>query len=211
MDIKQVLNQKRFVIALAIGLILCSVFPGFSAERKSENEPDPKQADALKLEMLLFRLAPLEQKKENNFPLFTITNNNLSIQNLNFSTKKNIDEISSKILNKKPKKSNQFGNSLYTASLLTLTTLNIADYVSTLKALQLPGLEEGNPILRPFTRNILLFSAVKLGVTALDFYLLKTIYKKNKTLGWVLSIVGNIAMSYVVSNNIRKIQSVTRQ
>jgi energy-converting hydrogenase Eha subunit A len=119
--------------------------------------------------------------------------------------------ISPQSLKNIPKKSKQLGNSLYTASLLTLTALNIADYVSTVKALQLPGLEEGNPIMRPFTKKILLFSAVKLGITALDFHLLKNIYKKNKTLGWILSIVGNIAMSYVVSNNIRKIQSVARQ
>ena len=106
--------------------------------------------------------------------------------------------------------SNPLGGSLYTASLLTLTALNIADYVSTVRALQLPGLEEGNPIMRPFTKNMVVFGVVKLGVAALDFYLLKNIYKKNKTLGWVLSIVGNIAMSYVVSNNLRKIQSVMR-
>ena len=107
------------------------------------------------------------------------------------------------------KKSISLENSLFTASLLTLTALNIADYISTVKALQLPGLEEGNPILRPFTKNMLLFSAVKLGISALDFYLLKSIHKKNKTLGWILSIAGNFAMSYIVSNNIRKIQSVT--
>jgi hypothetical protein len=210
MDVKKMINQKIFVTTLAIGLILYSAVPGFSANWKSENEPDPKQTDAIKFESLVFRLAPLEQKGENNYLLFTIANNYPSVQNLHFSTKKNMGEISPQILKKTLTKSNQLGNSLYTASLLTLTALNIADYVSTLKALQLPGLEEGNPIMIPFTKNILLFSAVKLGIIALDFYLLKNIYKKNKTLGWVISIAGNIAMSYVVSNNIRKIQSVTR-
>ena len=211
MDTIKTLNKKTFVIALALGLIISSALPGYAASWKSENEPDPKQTGAIKLETLVFRLAPLEQKEENKLPLFTITNNHLSIQNLHYSFKKNGGEISPQIRKRTPKKSNQLGNSLYTASLLTLTALNIADYVSTVKAIQLPGLEEGNPIMRPFTRNILLFSAVKLGITALDFYLLKNIYKKNKTLGWVLSIAGNFAMSYVVSNNIRKIQSVTRQ
>lgn len=211
MDTKKILPHKALVITLAIGLILCLVVPGFSADWKSETEPDPKQTGSLKLETLVFRLASLEQKGENNFPLFTITNNYPYFQNLHFSIKKNMGGISPQSLKKIPKKSNQLGNSLYTASLLTLTALNIADCVSTVKALQLPGLEEGNPIMRPFTKKILLFSAVKLGITALDFHLLKNIYKKNKTLGWILSIVGNIAMSYVVSNNIRKIQSVARQ
>ena len=208
---KKILSQKTFVMTLAIVLILCSAFPGYSASWKSENVPDPKQTGAIKQEALVFRLAPLEQKGGNKLPLFTITNDNLSIQNLPFSIKQNRGEISPQIRKRTPKKSNQLGNSLHTASLLTLTALNIADYVSTVKALQLPGLEEGNPIMRPFTKNMLLFSAVKLGITALDFYLLKNIYKKNKTLGWVLSIVGNIAMSYVVSNNIRKIQSVAKR
>lgn len=202
MNIRKILNQKAFVITLTIGLILCLASPGLSVDGKSEHEPDPKQTAALKLETLVFSLAPSEQKKGNNFPLFTITDKNFRVQNLRFSPQ---------TLKRTQKKSSQTGNSLYTASLLTLTALNLADYISTVKAIQLPGLEEGNPILRPFTRNILLFSAVKLGITALDFYLLKNIYKNNKTLGWVLSIVGNIAMSYVVSNNLRKIRSVTMQ
>jgi hypothetical protein len=208
---KKILSQKTFVITLAIGIILCSAFPGYSASWDSENESDPEQKDSPKFEMLAFRLSQMEQKGESNFPLFTITNSHFSVQNLHFSTLKQSEETSPRIAKRLTKKANPLGNSLYTASLLTLTALNIADTISTVKALQLPGLEEGNPIMRPFTKNILLFSTVKLSLTALDFYLLKNIYKKNKTLGWVLSIVGNIAMSYVVSNNIRKIQSVTRQ
>ncbi len=210
MENKKILNQKAFEITLAIGLILCLAFPGFSASLETENEINPKQREFLKLERLEFQLTPIEQKGDTNFPLFTMTNNNLSVQNLHFSSIKNREAISPRIVKRSPTKSNQLGDSLYTASILTLTALNIADCISTVKALQIPGLEEGNPILRPFTKNMILFSAVKLGITALDFYLLKNIYKKNKTLGWVLSVVGNIAMSYVVSNNIRKIQSVTR-
>jgi hypothetical protein len=151
------------------------------------------------------------QISNNHLPLFTLTNNALNVRNMHFSTLQKKEEIPPQILERGPKKSNRLENSLYTASLLTLTALNIADYISTVKALKLPGLEEGNPIMRPLTKNILLFSSVKLGIAALDFYLLKKIHKKNKTLGWVLSIAGNFAMSYVVSNNIRKIQSVTKK
>jgi hypothetical protein len=111
------------------------------------------------------------------------------------------------VLETRPKRTGRLGNSLFTASLLTLTALNIADYVSTVRALQLPGLEEGNPVMQPFTKNVMLFGTVKLGMAALDYYLLKKIYKKNKALGWVLSIAANVAMSYVVSHNIQKIQA----
>lgn len=193
--------QKGLTILFVWGFILCSAFPSSTAEKKHKNEPSQLQVDTLKLETIAFRLAPL--------PVFTLTNKTLYAPNQYFPSQQKNKEIPSQILKKAPKQSKRMENSLFTASLLTLTALNIADYVSTVKALQLPGLKEGNPIIRPFTKNILLFSTVKIGLTALDFYLLKNIYKKNKTLGWVLSIAGNFAMSYIVSNNIRKIQAVT--
>jgi len=195
--------QKGLTILFVWGFILCSAFPGSTAEKKHKNEPSLLQVDTRDFETIAFRLAPL--------PLFTLTNNTLHAPNQNFPSQQKNKELPSQILKEEPKKSKRTENSLFTASLLTLTALNIADYVSTVKALQLPGLKEGNPIMRPFTKNILLFSAVKVGLTTLDFCLLKNIYKKNKTLGWVLSIAGNFAMSYIVSNNIRKIQAVTRK
>ena len=195
--------QKGLTILFVWGFILCSAFPGSTAEKKHKNEPSLLQVDTRDFETIAFRLAPL--------PLFTLTNNTLHAPNQNFPSQQKNKELPSQILKEEPKKSKRTENSLFTASLLTLTALNIADYVSTVKALQLPGLKEGNPIMHPFTKNILLFSAVKIGLTTLDFCLLKNIYKKNKTLGWILSIAGNFAMSYIVSNNIRKIQAVTRK
>jgi hypothetical protein len=104
-----------------------------------------------------------------------------------------------------PKKST-FGNSLFTSSLITLTALNVADFFTTRQALKLPGLTEGNPFMKPFVKSTLLFTGVKLGITALDLLFLKKVYKKNKVLGWALSLAANFAMSYVVSNNMRLIQ-----
>jgi len=204
-------GRKGFTILFVWGFIMCSAFPGSTAEKKLENEPSLLQVDTFKFESIPFRLAITEQKYKNINPLFTLTNNPLHTPSQNFPSQQKNKELPSQILKEEPKKSKRTENSLFTASLLTLTALNIADYVSTVKALQLPGLKEGNPIMRPFTKNILLFSAVKIGLTALDFYLLKNIYKKNKLLGWVLSISGNLAMSYIVSNNIHKIQVVTRK
>lgn len=98
-----------------------------------------------------------------------------------------------------------FGDSAFTASLISLAALNVADYFSTKQALKLPGLSEGNPLMAPFVKNELLFTGVKLGITALDYFLIRKIYKKNKVLGWVISTAANVAMGYIVSNNMRLI------
>ena len=209
MDRQRTFDKKALLIALILGLALCLAHPGFSASSNPKKQPDPKPTESLDMEPLVFRIASPAPAGD-NFSLLWITRNNNSLQGPPYPIEKKVGEITPQALIRTPKRSNPLGGSLYTASLLTLTALNIADYVSTVRALQLPGLEEGNPIMRPFTKNMVVFGVVKLGVAALDFYLLKNIYKKNKTLGWVLSIVGNIAMSYVVSNNLRKIQSVMR-
>jgi len=107
-----------------------------------------------------------------------------------------------------PPKVSKFQNSLYTSSLITLTALNVADYFSTVQALKHKELEEANPAMKPIAKNIYLFTAVKLGVAALDIYILKNLYKKNKPLAWILSVAANFAMSYVVANNIKMIQNV---
>ncbi|MBN1224275.1 MAG: hypothetical protein JXB23_13590 [Candidatus Aminicenantes bacterium] len=101
-----------------------------------------------------------------------------------------------------------FERTLYTSSLLTLTALNIADVITTMQALKHNGLTEGNPVMQPVVKNIYLFSAVKLSVAVMDYFLLQKLHKKNRTLGWVASLAANLAMSYVVTNNIRKIQQV---
>lgn len=103
-------------------------------------------------------------------------------------------------------KLNRFERTAYTASLVTLTALNIADALTTLQALKYDGLTEGNPVMKPFVNNVYLFTAVKLGVTTLNYYLLKKLHKKNKTLAWVLSMTANLVMSYVVANNIQMIR-----
>lgn len=104
------------------------------------------------------------------------------------------------------KKPNHSPSLLYTSSLITLTCLNIADYYTTVKALKYENLEETNLLMRPFAKNTLLYTTVKLGLTAYNYYFLKSLYKKDKTLAWAVSLVANFALSYVVANNISKIQ-----
>jgi hypothetical protein len=99
-------------------------------------------------------------------------------------------------------------SALYTTSMVSLIALNVADYFSTKEALKHEGLAEGNPIMKPFVKNDLAFAAVKLGITIGNYYFMKKLHKKNKTLAWVLSVASNFAMSYIVANNLKMIQSV---
>ncbi len=97
-------------------------------------------------------------------------------------------------------------NSLFTTSLVTLVALNVGDFYTTNKALKYEGLREANPILRPITKNTLAFATVKFGITALNYHLLKKLYKKNKKLAWAVSIASNLVMGYVVVNNTKWIK-----
>jgi len=105
-------------------------------------------------------------------------------------------------------RTSSMGDKLFTASLVSLVVLNVADYFSTLDALKHPGLGEGNPLMKPFVKSPLVFAAVKAGISTLSFLSMKSIYKKNRPLAWVLSTAANFAMSYVVSNNLRLIDKI---
>jgi hypothetical protein len=204
----QRMKQTVTITALSLILILWLAFPGYAEDGNKGNDSIQKQMDVFKRDPISFRLALSQQNNTNIFSLFLTTDNRYALNQKNLSQQMEDKNLPS-ILQGKPKKNDRLSNSLFTASLLTFTALNIADYVSTVKALKHPCLEEGNPFMRPFTKNMIVFSAVKLGISTLDFYLLKNIYKKSKPLGWVLSIAANLAVSYVVSHNIRKIQAVS--
>jgi hypothetical protein len=102
-----------------------------------------------------------------------------------------------------PVKFSRFGDRLYDASLLSFVALNVADFLSTRECLKYPGLTEANPLLKPFVKDPYAFAAVKAGLGALSLWTMKSLYKKNKPLAWAMSIASNLALSYVVSNNLR--------
>ncbi len=91
----------------------------------------------------------------------------------------------------------------FTASLVVMTALNVADYISTRQALKYPGLSEGNPLMKPFTKNAVLFAAVKGGITVLSVWGMKSLFKRDKTTAWVMTTISNFLLSYVVANNMR--------
>jgi len=100
----------------------------------------------------------------------------------------------------------QKGNSGFTAALASTVLLHAADYYSTVNALKYSNLEEGNPFMKKIVNNHLLFGAIKLGVAGLQVTLLKGLYKKNKTLAWIVGTAMNVGLSCVVASNFSKIQ-----
>ncbi len=100
----------------------------------------------------------------------------------------------------------QRGNAGFTAALASTVLLHAADYYTTVNALKYSRLEEGNPFMKKIVNNQLLFGAIKLGVAGLQVTLLKGLYKKNKTLAWIVGTVMNVGLSCVVANNFSKTQ-----
>ena len=93
--------------------------------------------------------------------------------------------------------------SFFTASLIAMTALNVADYITTRQALKYPGLSEGNPIMKPFVKNAVLFAAVKGGITVLSVWGAKSLFKRDRATAWVMTTISNFLLSYVVANNMR--------
>ncbi|MHB8094233.1 MAG: DUF5658 family protein [Candidatus Aminicenantales bacterium] len=100
----------------------------------------------------------------------------------------------------------KFEKTLFTSQLVAMVALNVADYLTTKSALKHTGLQEGNPMMKPFVKNAVLFAAVKAGTTALSVWGMKSLRKRDKTTAWVLTTASNFLLSYVVANNMRLIQ-----
>src|SRR5512136_2548221 len=98
------------------------------------------------------------------------------------------------------------GKALFDANLVLMVGLNVADYVSTRQALNYPGLTETNLLMKPFVKRPAAFAAVKFGTTALSYWSMKALFKRNKTVAWIMTTASNALLSYVVANNYRLIQ-----
>lgn len=150
-----------------------------------------------------------EQSTNHSFLTRNLNRNFSQHKNLSLSTEKEnrnhrISSIPGESLPSTPKLENSF----FTASLVSFTVLNAADYFSTREALKYSGVEEANPLMKPFAKNDMAFAALKLGMTASNVYLLQKLHEKNKTLAWVISGLCNAALSYVVVHNLKVIQKV---
>ena len=151
---------------------------------------------------------PLESESKISVESFNLVNTEIRDlkKSLNFDLKRiNINPDPSPHLNKHIKM-NRVENSLYTTFLITHAILNAADYVTTVKGLKYESLQEGNPLMKPFIKNPYIFAAVKVGITALNFYLMKKLYKKNKTQAWIVNAISNFIAFYLVANNVKMIR-----
>jgi purine-cytosine permease-like protein len=108
------------------------------------------------------------------------------------------------------KRSPDLGKSLFDLNLIAMMGLNLADYLTTREALKHPGLEESNPLMKPFVKSPALFAAIKFGSTALTYWSMKSIFKKNRTAAWVLTTASNVLIGYVVANNLQNIEKAKR-
>jgi hypothetical protein len=99
------------------------------------------------------------------------------------------------------------GKALFDANLILMVGLNVADYISTREALKYPGLTETNPLMKPFVKSPAAFAAIKAGTTVLTYWSMKSIFKRNRTVAWVMTTASNVLLSYVVANNVRMIQA----
>jgi hypothetical protein len=105
-----------------------------------------------------------------------------------------------------PRMSSNAGKALFDANLVLMVGLNVADYFSTKEALKYPGLEETNPLMKPFVKSPTAFAAIKIGTTALSYWSMKSLFKKNRTMAWIMTTASNALLSYVVVNNMRLVQ-----
>jgi len=124
------------------------------------------------------------------------------VQNKNYS----LSDLQKSAL--KPNKFKKVEKSLYTTSLITLLALNTADYFTTIKALQYKEIKEINPVMRPLVKNPSLYLVLKLGVNVYAYYAMQNLFKKNKKIAWLVSVLTNAALSYIVLNNIWQINKV---
>jgi hypothetical protein len=205
---KEVHNPRFLTITLAICFVLIFTITGLATETTRNSSGTEKESGEDKLEFSL-ELAPANSFAIGQLDLSQLATNGLEqfeSQPFVLTAVTTAPTQEQTIIT--PPRVSKFQNSLYTSSLITLTALNVADYITTVRALKHKELEEANPAMKPIAKNIYLFTAVKLGVAALDIYILKKLYKKNKPLAWVLSVAANFAMSYVVANNVRMMKGI---
>ena len=99
-----------------------------------------------------------------------------------------------------------FSKGFFEANLVAMVGLNVADYITTRQALKYPGLEEANPLMKPFVKSAAAFAAVKIATTGLTYWSMKVLFKKNRTLAWIMTAATNSLLSVVVAQNLNHIR-----
>jgi hypothetical protein len=202
-------KQKNTKKILTLMIVLC-LFSWISLKAENNNDSDSLDIKLGSAFTFVTNQIPTPIEKS-SFDTSSVYESLKNKRNYNFSLKPNTPNFKSvKSLEtykyiQNHKKTNHFEKSLFEATLIANLALNAADYFSTREALKYDCLEEGNPFMKPFVKNDITFAAVKIGLSVSNYFVMKNLYKKNKTLGWIVSIVSNLALSYVVSSNMAHI------
>jgi hypothetical protein len=195
------------VLTFSIILAMLS-FSSLKAEGNNDNEALISGQQLLFTVVINQIITPLEKTSIESASLFAYSNSRNKDKTYNFSVKPTTPETNypeTYRFVQEYRKRHKFESTLFEASLIANLALNVADYFSTREALKYDGLKEGNPLMKPFVKNDLTFAAVKIGMTMTNYFVMKKLFKRNKTLAWITSIVSNIALSYVVSSNMSHI------
>jgi len=175
------MSAKKIVIALAIAILLSAGFAVASETEFTIVNTAIVPASSLSLPAILPTAAPAQAE-----------------QKINIVPQRDFGGFV---------RGERLESALFTSSLVAMTALNVADYLSTRQALKCTGLQEGNPLMKPFVKNAALFAAVKGGTTVLSVWGMNKMFRKgDKTTAWVLTMASNFILSYVVSNNMKLIQ-----
>lgn len=204
-------EKKRILITvLFFTVVFAAVLSLPLKGEERETKADSNSSESIKTEnaVILKEFTLLQLKSSINFDLSKPVSKESKPSELknNFSIIKTDTPLDVYNRLNKRIKSERLQRSLFNTTLITSAILNVADFVTTVKGLKYESLQEVNPLAKPLVKNPYVFALAKLGITALNYQLMKVIYKKNKKLAWVLSAVSNLALSYVVLNNIRMIQ-----
>jgi hypothetical protein len=200
-------SQRVLIVVLLFTVIFAVVLSlplkGEERETKDSSASIKTGNDIISTEFTL-----LQPKYSTNFELSRpVSKESKSYEfRYNFSIKK--PDTALDVYNRLNKriKSERLQSSFFKTTLITSAILGAADFVTTVKALKYGSLQEANPLAKPIVKNPYVFALAKLGITALNYQLMKVLYKKDKKLAWVMSVVSNLALSYVVINNIRMIK-----
>lgn len=196
---KTIQGWRKPVLILAAFLFLVAL--AASAETKQGND-----------QQAVLQLAPADTFETRPFTI-TIQNSaeNASAQIRPLNLRPNQIQLYPQSRTNGPAKTSSFGNTLFTTSLIASSLLQAADFFTTMKALQYESLREANPLMKPFVDKPYAFAAVKVGMVTLNYVLMKNLYKKDKTMAWVISAVTNFAFSYVVAHNLQMIDRAQAQ
>ena len=203
-------SQRVLIVALLFTVVFAVVLslPLKGEEREIKDGSASSESIQTENDIISKEFTLIQPKYSTNSELFRpVSKENKPYEfSSNFSIKKTGAALDVYNRLNKRIKSERLQSSLFNTTLITSAILGAADFVTTVKALKYGSLQEANPLAKPLVKNPYVFALAKLGITALNYQLMKVLYKKDKKLAWVMSVVSNLALSYVVINNIRMIK-----